>query len=100
MKKILIEIPESEYLMISKSDDNAFATMASKEAMMHAIKSGKVLSEMTNGEVYEEVFENFDNFDNIEDAKVYAHPRFEEDDWKGFKKNTFSKTWWNAPYNK
>lgn len=95
MMKVLIDIPESEYLLISKSDYTAFATMASKEAMMYAIKSGKVLSEMTNGDVYEEVF---DNFDNIEDVKVYARLRFEEDDWKDLRKNTFSKTWWNTPY--
>ena len=43
--KLLIEISEEEYFWILKSDKTVFADAASKEAMLYAIKTGKVLSD-------------------------------------------------------
>jgi hypothetical protein len=41
--KLVIDIPEEEYMMIKMSDKTVFANAASKECMLHAIKNGTVL---------------------------------------------------------
>lgn len=41
--ELVIKIPEEEYRWIIKSDEIVFADVASKECMLHAIKSGTPL---------------------------------------------------------
>ena len=41
--KLVIDIPEEEYMMIKMSDKTVFANACSKECMLHAIKNGTVL---------------------------------------------------------
>lgn len=41
--ELVIKIPEDEYRWIKKSDETAFANVASKECMLHAIKTGTLL---------------------------------------------------------
>ena len=38
--KIVIDIPDSEYLAIKNSDHTSFADFSSKECMMYAIRNG------------------------------------------------------------
>lgn len=41
--ELVIKIPEEEYRWIKQSDKNVFADVASKECMLHAIKTGTPL---------------------------------------------------------
>lgn len=41
--KLVIDIPEEEYMLIKMSDKTVFADASSKECMLHAIKNGTVL---------------------------------------------------------
>ena len=42
--ELVVKIPEEEYRWIIKSDETVFASIASKECMLHAIKNGTPLS--------------------------------------------------------
>lgn len=41
--ELVIKIPEDEYRWVVESDETAFANIASKECMLHAIKHGTPL---------------------------------------------------------
>ena len=45
--ELVIKIPEEEYRWIKKSDKTVFADVASKECMLHAIKNGTPLPDIT-----------------------------------------------------
>ena len=48
--KIVIDIPDSEYLLIKNSEHTSFADFSSKECMMHAIRNGKPYEARPQGE--------------------------------------------------
>lgn len=48
--RIVIDIPDSEYLLIKNSELTSFADFSSKECMMHAIRNGIPYEERLTGE--------------------------------------------------
>ena len=51
--ELVVKIPEEEYRWIIKSDETVFASIASKECMLHAIKNGTPLPKR-HGKLFDE----------------------------------------------
>lgn len=97
--QIVIDIPESEYFLIKRSDNSALADCVSKEAMMFCIKNGTptveaipIPKDTTNGNIIKSMF-----------PSVVIRVITESQIGISFFDNQNEITWipiewWNAPY--
>lgn len=95
MKKVLIEIPDDHKRVIDNLVEDGKGYLLPHEVenrMALAIRNGKVLSEMTNGEVIKMMFPNGEYGTN--DCFVHVYIPF-----NGIIQTmAFDLSWWNASY--
>jgi hypothetical protein len=99
--KLLIEIPDDHKRVIDNLVEDCKGYLLPYEVenrMAVAIRNGKVLDNMTNGDIIKAMFPNVNFYDAA--FTVHATTDVTSNGVKGGISYDFWKTWWNEPYRK